>query len=82
MKRKKSPLTLSRDNIFLFSIENIFLFSSSNQAGKHFSVFQRKHFSVFSTLTRHNALLVVFVRERIMVNNDKCDILTVFRIQV
>ena len=27
-------------------------------------------------------LFVVFVRERIMVNNDKCDILTVFWIQV
>ena len=26
--------------------------------------------------------LVVFVRERIMVNNDKCDILTVFGTQV
>ena len=27
-------------------------------------------------------ILVVFVRERIMVNNDKCDILTVFFTQV
>jgi len=26
--------------------------------------------------------LVIFVRERIMVNNDKCDILTVFGTQV